>query len=139
MSVDGISFFRWFCQFIHVHCLIFILETLLSLVLHCITTLLYKYILHKFTHTRLTLTIPPSPSAIPHTLSTKPPPYSTQFHTISTQPPPYFLTSYIKGECNVFLKKNTLWMQTIHYPNKLRSHLVTIVPMAPFTPNQLQS
>ena len=25
-------------------------------------------------------------------------------------------------------------MKTIHYPNKTRSHLVTIVPMAPFTP-----
>ena len=25
-------------------------------------------------------------------------------------------------------------MKTIHYPNKIRSHLVTIVPMAPFTP-----
>ena len=25
-------------------------------------------------------------------------------------------------------------MKTIHYPNTLRSHLVTIVPMAPFTP-----
>ena len=27
-----------------------------------------------------------------------------------------------------------LWMKTIHCPNKIRSHLVTIVPMAPFTP-----
>ena len=25
-------------------------------------------------------------------------------------------------------------MKTIHYPNTIRSHLVTIVPMAPFTP-----
>ena len=25
-------------------------------------------------------------------------------------------------------------MKTIHYPNKIRSHLVTIVPMTPFTP-----
>ena len=25
-------------------------------------------------------------------------------------------------------------MNTIHYPNTIRSHLVTIVPMAPFTP-----
>ena len=24
-------------------------------------------------------------------------------------------------------------MKTIHYPNKIRSHLVTIAPMAPFT------
>ena len=24
-------------------------------------------------------------------------------------------------------------MKTIHYPNKIRTHLVTIVPMAPFT------
>ena len=33
------------------------------------------------------------------------------------------------GECSVFLKKIILWMKTIHYPNTLRSHLVTIVPM----------
>ena len=39
----------------------------------------------------------------------------------------------IKGECNVF-KKNILWMKTMHYPNTIRSNLVTIVPMAPFTP-----
>ena len=25
-------------------------------------------------------------------------------------------------------------MKTIHYPSKIRSHLVTIVPMVPFTP-----
>ena len=25
-------------------------------------------------------------------------------------------------------------MKTIHYPNEIRSHLVTIAPMAPFTP-----
>ena len=25
-------------------------------------------------------------------------------------------------------------MKTIHYPNTIKSHLVTIVPMAPFTP-----
>ena len=31
-------------------------------------------------------------------------------------------------------KKNVLWMKTIHYPNTIRSHLVTIVPMTPFTP-----
>ena len=40
----------------------------------------------------------------------------------------------LKGECNVFKKKILLWMKTIHYPNTIRSHLVTIVPMAPFTP-----
>ena len=39
----------------------------------------------------------------------------------------------IKGAWSVF-KKNILWMKTIHYPNKIRSHLVTIAPMAPFTP-----
>ena len=39
-----------------------------------------------------------------------------------------------EGECSVFLKKIILWMKTNHYPNTLRSHLVTIVPMAPFTP-----
>ena len=25
-------------------------------------------------------------------------------------------------------------MKTIHYPNKIKSHLVTIAPMTPFTP-----
>ena len=29
-------------------------------------------------------------------------------------------------------------MKTIHYPNKIRSHLVTIVPMAPFTPKLIE-
>ena len=33
-----------------------------------------------------------------------------------------------------FKKIIILWMKTIHYSNKIRSHLVTIVPMAPFTP-----
>ena len=46
----------------------------------------------------------------------------------------YSKTSIIKGECSVFLKKNLLWMKTMHYPNTIRSHLVTIVPVAPFTP-----
>ena len=32
------------------------------------------------------------------------------------------------------VQKNISWMKTIHYPNKIRSHLVTIIPMAPFTP-----
>ena len=40
----------------------------------------------------------------------------------------------IKEECSVFLKKKLLWMKTMHYPNIIRSHLVTIVPVAPFTP-----
>ena len=31
-------------------------------------------------------------------------------------------------------KKIISWMKTIHYPNTIRSHLVTIAPMAPFTP-----
>ena len=39
----------------------------------------------------------------------------------------------LKGECSVLEKKIILWMKTIHYPNTIRSHLVTIVPMAPFT------
>ena len=33
-----------------------------------------------------------------------------------------------------YLKKIILSMKTIHYPNTIRSHLVTIVPIAPFTP-----
>ena len=41
---------------------------------------------------------------------------------------------YFKGECSVFLKKIILWMKTIHYPNTIRSQLVTITPMTPFTP-----
>ena len=32
----------------------------------------------------------------------------------------------------LYLKKYILWMK-IYYPNKIRSHLVTIVPMVPFT------
>ena len=28
-------------------------------------------------------------------------------------------------------------MKTIYYPNKITSHLVTIVPMAPFTPKSI--
>ena len=40
----------------------------------------------------------------------------------------------IKGISCVILKKMILWMKTIHYPYKMRSHLVTIVPMVPFTP-----
>ena len=34
------------------------------------------------------------------------------------------------------IKKNIyiLWMKMIHYPNLIRSHLVTIAPIAPFTP-----
>ena len=40
----------------------------------------------------------------------------------------------IKGECSVFLIFFLLWMKTMHYPNTIRSHLVTIVPVAPFTP-----
>ena len=39
----------------------------------------------------------------------------------------------LKGH-EAYLKKiYILWMKTIHYPNKIRSHLVTIAPMAPFT------
>ena len=39
----------------------------------------------------------------------------------------------VTGECSVLKKNLILWMKTIHYPNTIRSHLVTIVPMAPFT------
>ena len=38
----------------------------------------------------------------------------------------------LKGNA-VYLKIYILWMKTIHYPNTIRSHLVTIVPMTPFT------
>ena len=40
----------------------------------------------------------------------------------------------VKGECSVFYLFFLLWMKTIHYPNTVRSHLVTIVPMVLFTP-----
>ena len=43
-------------------------------------------------------------------------------------------TVKLKGECSVFLRIFLLWMKTMHYSNTIRSHLVTIVPMAPFTP-----
>ena len=33
-----------------------------------------------------------------------------------------------------YLKKYLLWMKTIHYLNTIKSYLVTIAPMAPFTP-----
>ena len=39
----------------------------------------------------------------------------------------------LKGKA-AYLKIYILWMKTIHYPNTIRSHLVTIIPMAPFTP-----
>ena len=35
----------------------------------------------------------------------------------------------------IFIKKNYVMDENDpYYPNKIRSHLVTIVPMAPFTP-----
>ena len=33
-----------------------------------------------------------------------------------------------------YLKKIILWMKTIHCPNKIRFHLVTIATIAPFIP-----
>ena len=32
------------------------------------------------------------------------------------------------------IKKKILWMKTIYFLNEIRSHLVTILPMALFTP-----
>ena len=55
----------------------------------------------------------------------------TVLHTSSQNPASKDLG--LKGNAAYFSKKNILWMKTIHYPNTLRSHLVTIVPMAPFT------
>ena len=40
----------------------------------------------------------------------------------------------LKGTRSVLKQNFILWMKTIHYPNKIRSHLVTIAAMAPFTP-----
>ena len=42
-------------------------------------------------------------------------------------------TVSLKGNA-AYLKKIIIWMKMIHYPNTIKSHLVTIVPMAPFTP-----
>ena len=39
----------------------------------------------------------------------------------------------LKGKA-VYLKQKLLWRKTMHYPNTIRSHLVTIAPMASFTP-----
>ena len=48
----------------------------------------------------------------------------------------YNVTSFkLKGNA-VYLKK-LLWMKTMHCLNTMRSHLVTIVPMAPFTPKSI--
>ena len=40
----------------------------------------------------------------------------------------------LKEECSVLKIFVLLWMKSIHYPNTITSHLVTIAPMAPFTP-----
>ena len=58
--------------------------------------------------------------------------YSQGLHKKQINP---VMCQLIKGECSVFLKKIILWMKTIHYPNTIRSHLVTITPITPFTPN----
>ena len=42
------------------------------------------------------------------------------------------LFQYLK-EHEAYLKKYILWMKTIHYPDKIRFHLVTIAPMTLFT------
>ena len=44
------------------------------------------------------------------------------------------VVAYLKGECIVFKNKNWIWMKTMHYTNTIRSHLVTIIQMASFTP-----
>ena len=44
---------------------------------------------------------------------------------------PYF---FVQRHLMRIFKKNIFGIKTIHFPNKIRSHLVTIVPMAPFTP-----
>ena len=38
----------------------------------------------------------------------------------------------LKGNA-AYLKYFLLWMKRMHYPNTVKSHLVTIVPMTPFT------
>ena len=42
---------------------------------------------------------------------------------------------YILKEYHSNLKNNYIIVKMIHFPNKLRSHLVVIVRMAPFTLN----
>ena len=65
--------------------------------------------------------------------------YEIGMHRINMQHYYNCTAKIFKGECSVF-KKIILWMKTIHYPNTITSHLVTIVPMAPLLlQNQLQS
>ena len=40
----------------------------------------------------------------------------------------------LKGTSSLLKKKNYIMDEKIHYLNKIRSHLVTTAPMAPFTP-----
>ena len=40
----------------------------------------------------------------------------------------------LKAHDAYFKRIIILWKKTTHYPNKIRIHLVIIVPMAPFTP-----
>ena len=56
-------------------------------------------------------------------------PYKSRIHSSDD----YYCTQFLKGNA-AYLKKIILWMKTIPYPNTIRSHLVTIAPMAPFTP-----
>ena len=73
MSVVDISLLRWLCQFIQLSNIYTGDASSFRSVLHYNTVILYKYILNKFTDTRLTLTIP-LPSTLSHTLSTQLPP-----------------------------------------------------------------
>ena len=44
-------------------------------------------------------------------------------------------TASLKGNAAYFIF--LLWMKTMHYPNTIRYHMVTIVLMAPFTPKSI--
>ena len=47
---------------------------------------------------------------------------------------PYVSLSYkLYLHLRACLKINQLYMKTIHYPNKISSHLATLLPMASFT------
>ena len=50
-----------------------------------------------------------------------------------------FSIVYLLKAYDAYLKKNILWMKTIHYPKEIRSHLVTIVPMTRLLLNHLES
>ena len=54
-------------------------------------------------------------------------------HQQLSRPHVYKIKDALKAY-EAFIKKNTLWIKTIHYPNTIKSHLETIASVAPFSP-----